>query len=166
MSKAFFILVFALVLLGFLISTTINMYNDMEQLKADNRKMLDEVTQLRSDYLVTAQERDTLKAEKAESNTKLIELQHAYTNEVQARLKAESDTAIYKGMMVDMINNAAATPKLSCTPPEEQATNPENLILSGIVPVGAGSLVILAMASLVVIIINHHRKHKKSTRLA
>lgn len=161
MQKSFFLLVFVLVLLGFLASTSINMYNDMEQLKEDNQKLSSDLTQLRANYETISQERDRLKSNNTDLNNKFEALQTAYNAENQARLKAEADTEIYKGMMVNMMNNVPATSTLTCKSAEGQATSPENIFLSGIVPVGAGYLVLFAAVILFVAGKYHTRKNRK-----
>jgi|GEM_PF-4934928 len=164
MQKAFYLLVFMPVLLGILIATSIYMFNDMEQLKVDNQRLSSDLAQLRGNYEAIAQERDGLKANYAELSNKFETLQTAYVAENQARLKAEADAAIYKGMMVNMMEAAPATSPLAYKPAEKQTTNPEKIFLSGIVPVGTGSLAFLGMVSVFMVVKHHIQKNKKSGR--
>lgn len=166
MQKAFFLLVTALVLLGFLISTTFNIYDEMTQLKTNNQKISIELTQLRADYETTTQERDKLKIENTALKAKLDELQQVYISENQARLKAEADTAIYKGMMVDMMSNIPTTASSSSSLTDEQVTTSKNITSSVMAPVGVSSLATLILTSFAVSVINQYRKHKKSANLA
>ena len=165
MSKAFFMLMFALVLLGFLMSTTMNMSSEIEQLKADNQKLAFELNQLRSGYEALAQENDALKVQNANLNSKFEALQTAYVTENQARLKAELELANYRSMVANMANNVQTTAPSICPPAPQQITNSDKLLSSELVPAGAASLVGLAMASLILILNNLHRKQKKSKSL-
>lgn len=164
MSKAFFMSMFVLVLLGFLISTTINMYNEMVQIEAEYSKVTNELSQLRSNHETTLGERDALKAENTELETQLNQIQQAYTSEKQARLKAEADTAIYKGMLVDMMSKTptSETSPISCTSTEVQAINSEEILHAGIIPVGAGSIAGLLVSFAVSIMINSRRYKKQA----
>jgi regulator of replication initiation timing len=161
MSKALSMFILTLVLLGFLISTTVNMFGDMQQLTTENQKLSSEVTQLHANYETLVQERDTLKAENTELRTKLDAVQKVYVIENQARIKAESDVATYKKMMTNMVNNVQTLSPSICTQTEQQASYFGKVLSSDIVPLGAGSLVTLSIAILIVIRINHHRRHKK-----
>ena len=161
MSNTFSRLMLALVLLGFLASTTMNMYGDLQQLKDENQKLSQELTQLRSNYGAVEQERNAMQAENADVHRQLDAFRNAYLSENQARLKAESDAANYKGMILNMAKNIQVVPPTVCLPAKQSAKRPEELLFSSIIPIGTGSLITLAMIGLVVALINHSRKQKK-----
>jgi hypothetical protein len=164
MSKPISTLVFALVLLGFLIATTMFMYGDMEELKNENRELSGELKQLKSDYDATIHQRDTLKAENADLHSKLNLTQNAYIAENQARLKAESEAAIYKNMAVNMANNIQTSTELACTPMEKWAANSE-VLLSSAIPASTSSLITLTMVGLVAYVTNRYQRRKKLKNL-
>ncbi len=151
MLRATFILMFALVLLGFLISNSINMYNDLEALKAESQNTSRELEQLQSDYKALSEERDALNGKITNLNNKLSEVERAYAVEHQARLKAEGDSAIYKGMMSNMMGSNPSYSLKTCIPKEEQASAQNNQLLSGMLPVGASSIIGLLVVSLLLI---------------
>lgn len=161
MSNAISRLMLALVALGFLASTTMNMYGDVKQLEAENQKLSHELGQLRAQKEAIVQERDALLTENANLEDQLNAMQTAYQAENQARLKAESDVETYKGMLLDTANNVQTVSPSACAPADQQTTMPEALLLSTIAPVGASSLITLAVVGLVVTMINYSRKQKK-----
>lgn len=163
MSKIFFFSMFVLILLGFLISTTITMYNDMAQIEAEYSKATTELSQLRSSYETTVDERDALLTENNTLKTQVKQIQQAYETEKQSRVKAEADTMIYKNMLADMMNKTqnAATSSLSCPTAQPQDQKAENVLYAGIIPVGAGSIVTIALLSLTASIAINSRKYKK-----
>lgn len=163
MSKIFFLSMFALVLLGFLISTTINMYNDMIQIQTEYSETATELSQLRSSYEATVEERDALREENNALKTQVNQIQQAYETEKQSRLKAEADTTIYKGMLVDMMNKTsnAMTSSVSCPITEYQDQAAEDIIYAGIIPAGAGSIVTIVLLSLTASIAINSRRYKK-----
>jgi len=161
MSKAFFVLMLALVLLGFLMSTTMNMSGEIQQLKTDNQKLAFELNQLRSSYEALAQENGALKTQNADLNSKLEAVQTAYTVENQARLTAESELANYRSMVANMANDVQMTTPSICAPAQQQLTNAGTLLSSQIVPAGAGSLAGLIVATIIMILINLPQRQKK-----
>ena len=161
MTKVISFLMLALVLLGFLGAITIIMHGDMEQLKVENQKLSRELSQLRSNYQTIVRERDEARTENASLNAQFNTLQTAYLAENQARLKAESDVATYKSMVINMAKNVQTVPSAACLPAEQQAVKPEELLLSNIAPISASSLITLAVAIVVVSMINHSRRQKK-----
>jgi cell division protein FtsB len=165
MSKAIFVLMLALVTLGFLASTTMNLYGDMEQLRAENQKLALELNQLRSSYDALAQENGALKTQKDDLLNQLGGLQAAYAAENQARLTAESELANYRSMVANMANTGQTKLSAICPSSQEQATKSVKLLSSEIVPAGAGTLAGLVITSLILILINLHRRQKKSRSL-
>jgi regulator of replication initiation timing len=161
MSNAISRLMLALVVLGFLASTTMNMYGDMKRLEAENQKLSHELGQLRSQYETIIPERDALLADNANLKSQFNAIQTAYLAENQARLKAESDVETYKGMVLNMANDGQAVSPAACAAVGPQVMNPEALVLSTIAPVGVSSLITLAVVGLIVAIINYSRKQKK-----
>lgn len=159
MLRATFILMFALVLLGFLISNSINMYNDLEALKAESQNTSRELEQLQSDYKALSEERDALNGEIANLNSKLSEVERAYVAENQARLKAEGDSAIYKGMMSNMMGANPSYSIKACVPQEKQASTQNNQLLSGILPIGTSSIIGLLVVSLLLISRQRTKSH-------
>ena len=161
MAKVILIVVLIPVLLGFLLSNTINMHGDMEQLKVENQTLSQELGQLRSQYQMLVQERDALLAENANLTYQFNTIHTAYLAENQARLQAEAYLETYKGMVVNMSSNVQTVSPLACVPAGQQARKTDELFLSTIAPVGASSLVTLAIVSIVVAMINDSRKQKK-----
>lgn len=162
MSQAISRLMWALVALGFLASTTMNMYGKMKKLEVENQKLAHELNQLRAQYETIVQERDALLAENANLKYQFNTIQTAYLTENQARLKAESDLETYKGMVLNMNNDVQTVFAATCTPTEKQAAKPEELLLSNIAPVGVSSLGVLTIAGLVVALIDYCQKHRRS----
>ena len=165
MVKVILILMLPLVFLGFLMSNTIDMHGEMQQLKVENQQLSHELSQWRSHYETMVQERDALLAENANLKYQFNAIQTAYLTENEARLKAESELETYKSMVLNLTNNTGAVSPAACVPVEGQAMQPEKLLLSAIVPVGASSLITLAVVGLVVAMINYSRKQKKLRNL-
>jgi regulator of replication initiation timing len=161
MSNAISRLMVALVALGFLASTTINLFSDMKQLEAENQKLSYELSQLHSQHEAIIQERDALLAENANLKDQFNAIQTAYLTENQARLQAEADVETYKGMILNMSNDVQTESLSTCVPVPHQARKPEELLLSGIVPIGASSLITLVGIGLIAAMINYFRKQKK-----
>lgn len=158
--KVIFSLMLPLVLLGFLSSTTMNMYGNMEQLKDENQKLSHELSQLRSNYQAVAQERDALRAEHENLKYQFNSIQTAYLTENQARLKAESDAATYKDMVFNLANHVQTGFPAACVPEEQQAIQPKpgEILLSNIAPLGAGSLIMLVVIG---IMTRHYRMRRR-----
>lgn len=165
MAKVILILVLIPVLLGFLLSNTINMQGDMQQLKDENQKLSYELSQLRSQYQTLVQERNAVLAENGNLNYQFNAIQTAYLVENQARLKAEAEVETYKGMILNMSSNVQTVSHSACVPNGQQAIQTEELFLSTIAPAGASSFVTLAIVGLVVTMINHLRRQKKLRNL-
>lgn len=165
MAKVILILVLIPVLLGFLLSNTINMYGDMQQLKGENQKLSDELSQLRSHYQTLVQERDAVLAENGNLNYQVNAIQSAYLVENKARLKADAEVEAYKGMILNLANNGQTVSHSACVPDVQQGIQTEELLPSTIAPAGASSLVTLAIVGLVEAMINHLRKQKKLRNL-
>ena len=153
------------ILLGFLLSNTITMQGDMEQLKAENQNLSQELSQMRSEYQAMVQERDAVLAEYESLKYQFVSIQAAYLAENQARLKAEADVAAYQNMLIPVMGNVQTSLPSACLPAGEEAAQPEELLLSTIVPAGASSLLTLAAAGLVTAMIQHARRQKKLRRL-
>jgi hypothetical protein len=165
MAKVILILVMIPVLLGFLLSNTINMHGDLQQLKDENQRLSQELSQLHSYYGAIVQEHDALLTENANLNYQFNAIQTAYLTENQARLKAESELETYKGMVLNLPDNVQNISPLACGPGGQPARMPEELVLSTIAPVGAGSLVTLGIVCLVMAMIKHSRKQRKLRNL-
>jgi regulator of replication initiation timing len=161
MVKVILILVLIPGLLGFLVSNTINMHGDLQQLQAENQKLSHELSQMRSHYGAMVQERDVLLAENANLRYQFDAIQTAYLTENQARLQAEADLETYKGMVLNLSNNAQTASAPACVPAGQQARMPGELLLSALAPVSLSSLFTLAIVGLIAAMINHSRKQKK-----
>jgi regulator of replication initiation timing len=161
MSNAISRLMWALVALGFLASTTLSMYSDMKKLEAENQKLSHALSQLRSNNETILQESDTLRAENENLKYQFNAMQTAYLTENQARLKAEADLETYKGMVLHTNNNVQTGSPIACVPAERHTVKPEELLFSNIAPVGTSSLATLAMVGL----INYSRKQRKLRNL-
>lgn len=94
MTKVFVFLILALILLGFLISTTFNIYEEMNRYKIENQKLMNENVQLRAFVESLRQEISILEIEKQELLKQLGVLEEAYLAEMRARLDAEKSTKI------------------------------------------------------------------------
>ena len=150
MAKAIFVLAFALVLLGFLISTTINMSSEMEQLKAENQQLSQDLVQMQQTHDSLIRENDAFKSENVTLNQKLNALQDAYVSEHQARLRAETESASYKALISSMAGAQTATSE-SCESAILQGADSGKLNISSLAPVGAGSIITLIIAGLLVL---------------
>lgn len=148
MSKALSILMLALVFLGFLISTTMNMYNDMEQMRAENQKLARELTQIQSAYEILVKEKDALVSENAGLNLRINALQNVYEEVNKARLRAEAEAASYQNMVANISNNVQTKTPPACTLQSQQSDGSEKFLVSSIIPIGAGSLITLVMVGL------------------
>ncbi len=164
MSKFLFLLAFALILLGFLVSNSINMLGDIQDLKAENQRISRELVRLQTAYQSVVQERDGLIAENGELKRKVDVIQQAYETEKQARLEAEGATAIYKGMLVNMMQTQTESAS-ACSPVVPQEVRPEAILFSGFVPFGAGFVGFLALIGLAVVIKNHTNVDEKPKNL-
>ncbi len=160
MYKALFLLVIALVLLGFLMSTTMNMYDEIQQARADNRRLAADLAQLQASYEAALQERDALKAANSDYGSKLDQLQVAYDTEKQARVKAEAENGACRAYVSSM----AATPQAGGSggaAPQAEAPDPGQQLLSSVLPIGASVLATLLIAVLTLAGIRHYRMHAR-----
>ena len=135
----------------------------MAQIQAEYSKATAELSQLSASYEVVAEERDTLMAENNALKTQVDQIQQAYETEKQTRVKAEADTAIYKGMLVDMMNKTknTAISSMSCPNIDTQNQTAEDAVYAGVIPVGAGSIATIILLSLTASIAINSRKYKK-----
>jgi hypothetical protein len=156
-----FFFVVALIVLGVLGTNLVYMYRDMEQLKVENQTLSYQLGELRTQYQNLVLERDTAVAESVNLRDQLNVLQSAYASENQARLQAESDAATYQNMVFNMSKNVQVASPLACLPAEQQTTAQGELLLSNVAPIGAGSFISLAVAGLLLAMINHARKQRK-----
>jgi len=160
MSKSISTLVFALVLLGFLIATTMFMYRDMEATKNENQKLLTDLVQLKSDYEATIYQRDTLKTENADLLNKLGLAQSVYIEEHQARLKAESEVATYKSLAMNIANNIQTPAELACSATDNWTPN-SRVLSSSIIPASTGSLITGTLVGFVAYITHYYQRRKR-----
>lgn len=164
MSKSIFILGFALVLLGFLVSITLNMHGDIEMLQAENKTMAENLNQLSFTYKIITQERDNLKNQNTELLKKIEILQQAYASENQARLKAEANVARLVSTLDSMMKvNQVATLSMNAQSNPEY-TQSKRVSLSSFFPVSAGLVALLATVRLSAIAANHYRMRKNRNK--
>jgi regulator of replication initiation timing len=156
MVKVISILVLIPVLLGFLLSNTMHMYGDLQQLQDENQKLSHELSQLRSNYGAIVEERDALLSENANLKYQFDAIQTAYLTENQARLEAEADLETYKGMVVKPAGSVQTVSSSACTPAVT-----DEVFLSMIAPMSASSLATLAIVGMVAAMINYARRQKK-----
>ncbi len=156
MSRTIMMLAFALVLLGFLASTTLNMYYDIETLRTENQKLSEALSRLSAEHKVITEERDMLRGQNEELLKKTEMLQQAYTTENQARFKAESDVAILQAMLNNMMQETQVTSPLADPQTEQQFMKSERDSFATVIPFGTGFVTILVG----MIAINRHRVNK------
>lgn len=160
MSRTIFTFGLALVLLGFLASTTLNMYHNIEMLRAENQKISEALSQLSSEYKTIIQERDTLRNQNAELLKKNEMLQQDYVAENQSRLKAESDVAVLQTALDNITKESQVTVPLVHSQTEQQSTQSEGAYFTTVIPLTTG----FAILGLGMIVINHYRANKNRNK--
>jgi len=164
MSKSIFILGFALVMLGFLVSITLNMHSDMEMLRAENKTMTENLTQLSSTYKIITQERDNLRNQNTELLKKIEILQQAYVVENQARRKAESDLAGLQATLANMMKGTQILSQIVDSKAGPRSNQSKRVSLVTIIPFSTGFVTLLAILSLGKKTINLYRAYKSLNR--
>ena len=157
MSRTVLILSFALVLLGFLASTTWNMYHDVEALRAENRKLSEALSQLSSEYKSIMQERDLLRSQNMELLKKNEMLQQAYIAENRARRKAETDLVTLQAALNHITKSGQGMPQTHA-PESEQETIPTETLF------GTGFVTVLATIGFGKFVIDQYRANKKRNK--
>ncbi len=160
MSKALFLLVIALVLLGFLMSTTMNMYDDLQQVRADNRRLAADLAQLQANYEAAIQERDALKAANSDYGSKLDQLQQAYDAEKQARVKAEADDGACRAFVSKLAGGPQPGASASAASPA-QTPDPGQQLRSSVLPIGASVLATLLIVFVALAGLRHYRMNAR-----
>ncbi len=160
MGRVILIFGLALVVLGFLISTTMNMHSEMKGLKAENQLLTQEIAQLRSSFDASVQEREALRKENKDLHNQVARLEQVYAAENKARLKAESDASILKGTLTNM--QTQVTSLAICPSPAPKALRPEAILLgSSITPLGVGFVAVVVAAGFGVVVMGRDRRNQK-----
>ena len=158
MSRTIFMLSFALVLLGFLASTSMNLYADVEALRAENKRMFDALSQVGSQYNVVLQERDLLRNQSMELSKKIEILQQAYVTENQARVTAEIELTRLQSQLEELMRSPQRVSE-SDGSTQPNPPLPEKISLTTILPIGTALFVLGAVLGM-----NQYRVNRKQTK--
>lgn len=147
MSRIILIFFFSLIFLGFLMSTTLNLYSDIQDIKTENQRLMQEITVLRSSSEPVRRERDSLKKENEDLHNRLTSLEQVYASENKARLKAESEASTLRATLDDMV--ARPTSPSACSQSTSKDAKSANSISLGVGFIAVASVVCVGVMGII-----------------